>query len=65
MLLLSVSLLMFFDTGFHALQQIFVPQLGVPCVEPAVEREWLLPLPNGADGDTAAARGVRVHVVLR
>lgn len=52
------------DMILHALLKIFVPHLGVPCVEPAGEGQRLLLLLNGGDGGTTAPRGVRVHVVL-
>lgn len=65
MLPLCVFLGLVFDTGLQALQKVLVPQLGIPGKEPAGEGEWLLPLLNGADGDTAAARGVRTHIIIR
>lgn len=56
--------LLLFDTGLDTLQKIFVPQLGVPGMEPASEWRWLRPLLNGGDGNTAAARRVAIHIVL-
>lgn len=55
---------MLLDVLQHALPEISVPHLGVPCMEPAGEGQRLLLLLNGADGGSTTSRGVRVHVVL-
>ncbi|TNN34999.1 hypothetical protein EYF80_054834 [Liparis tanakae] len=49
----------------RVLHEILVPHVGVPGKEPAGKGEWLVPLFDGGDGDSATPRGVRVHILLR
>lgn len=62
--MLCVFLLMLCNTVLYALQNICVPHLGVPTMEPADEGQRFLSLLNDADGSTATARGVRIHIIF-